>query len=176
MAGPRSRRGNSGTVKPEGPARPTRVGLRTGIEGHFVRDGRAPVPLTEVTSRVMSANQAKGTAPERTVRAELARSGIGGFRLNWIGALGRPDVAFPGSKVAIFVNGCYWHRCPRCAPRLPKTHRAFWRRKFKQNMARDRETLRALHLIGWKVLVIWECEIRSSPDSLPERVRAALAS
>ena len=65
-------------------------------------------------------------------------------------------------KLAIFVHGCYWHRCPDCKPSLPKTHKKFWREKFKRNIRRDKQKQKALHKIGWSVITIWECQLKQN--------------
>ena len=80
----------------------------------YIRDKRSPKPLSESTSKVMSANKAKNTKPEIALRKALWSEGYKGYRLNWKNVPGRPDIAYPGKKIAIFVNGCYWHRCPKC--------------------------------------------------------------
>jgi len=106
---------------------------------------------------------------------ELRTQGLTGYRLNWKKAAGRPDIAFPGKKVAIFVHGCFWHRCPRCNLPLPKSNSEFWGKKFKLNQERDAEKVRILREEGWKVLEIWECEIKESPRSCADRVRLLLS-
>jgi len=140
--------------------------------GSYVRDGRAPLPLKESTSRVMSANKGKATRPELALRRVLRKNGIDGFRTNWEEAPGRPDIAFPSRRVAIFLNGCFWHRCPYCNPDLPRTHKAFWKRKFLQNTRRDKAKRRALKQAGWQVLTVWECQLRKSPQRAADRVKA----
>jgi len=137
----------------------------------YIRDGRAPLPDKESTSRVMSANRAKNTHPELSLRRALWKVGIKGYRLNWKKAPGRPDIAFPAKKIAIFVNGCFWHRCPHCHPRLPKTHRSFWKKKFSNNVRRDNEKILELEQDGWKVLTIWECEIKKDIQQSVIRVK-----
>ena len=126
---------------------------------HYLRDKRSPKPLNENVSRVMSSNKAKNTKPELTLRKALFANGIRGYRLNWKNAPGTPDIAFPGKKIAIFVNGCYWHRCPLCDLPLPKTNIKFWKNKFENNIDRDERKTKELCDIGWKVITIWECEI-----------------
>lgn len=91
----------------------------------YLRDGRAPIPDSEITSRVMSSNKGKNTKPEILMRDALRQIGIPGYRLHWKKAPGRPDIAYPGKKIAIFVHGCYWHRCPHCDLPLPKTNTEF---------------------------------------------------
>lgn len=114
-----------------------KLGIKA-MKSTYLRDGRAPLPLKESTSRVMSANKGKNTKPELSLRRALRQTGIRGYRLNWKKAPGRPDIAFPGRKIAIFVNGCFWHRCPYCHPGFPKSHRSLWRRKFVDNKRRDK--------------------------------------
>ena len=104
----------------------------------YLRDKRSPTPSSESTSKVMSANKSKDTKPEIKLRKILWKEGIRGYRLNWKKAPGRPDIAFPGRKIAIFINGCYWHRCPKCELPLPKSNVQFWKDKFDNNIARDK--------------------------------------
>ena len=127
----------------------------------YIRDKRSPRPLKESTSKVMSANKAKNTKPELLLSKALWKGGYKGYRLNWKKVPGRPDIAFPGKKLAIFVNGCYWHRCPKCDLPLPKTNTRFWKEKFDKNVKRDKKKNDELLSLGWKVIVIWECEIHS---------------
>ena len=129
-------------------------------EKTYIRDGRAPIPEKESTSRVMSANKAKNTSPEIFFRKALWSNGIKGYRLHWKKAPGRPDIAFPSKKIAIFVNGCYWHRCPHCKPHMPKSNVDFWEEKFRKNKNRDIKKEKDLKKEGWKVFTVWECEIK----------------
>ena len=141
----------------------------------YIRDGRAPLPLVESTSKVMSANKAKNTSPELRLRKALSSEGIRGYRLNWKNAPGRPDIAFPGKKIAVFVNGCFWHSCPYCRPSLPKSHRVFWKQKFENNKRRDKEKITQLGRDGWKVLTIWECKLKKNPQQAVSRVKQAIS-
>ena len=122
----------------------------------------------------MKSNVAKNTSPEKSLRSALHRAGIRGYRLHKKGVPGRPDILFEGRKTAVFVNGCYWHRCPVCALPLPKAHRSFWRRKFELNVERDAEKRKVLESDGWTVVTIWECEIRNDVDACVESVRRVL--
>jgi DNA mismatch endonuclease, patch repair protein len=124
----------------------------------------------------MRGNIAKNTTPELALRKLLRIAGFPGYRLHWKKAPGRPDIAYPGRKVAIFVNGCFWHRCPHCQPALPKSHSAFWQRKFDLNSERDARKARELEDGGWRVAVVWECEIRDDPKRVVDRVRRLLSS
>lgn len=87
---------------------------------------------------------------------------------------GKPDFVFPKLKLAVFVDGCFWHGCPRHATQ-PKTNAAFWRRKFASNRARDREVGRLLRAHGWRVLRIWEHALKRRDEArLVGRLRRAL--
>ena len=108
----------------------------------------------------MQGNKRADTRPELLVRHRLREAGLTGYRLQWKKAPGRPDIAFPGRKVAIFVNGCYWHRCPHCHPSVPKRNTAFWEEKFRRNVARDQQAITDLEALGWTAITIWECELK----------------
>lgn len=90
--------------------------------------------------------------------------------MNWKGAPGRPDICFPRRRFAIFVHGCFWHRCPKCNLGLPKTNTKFWKRKFELNVARDKEKERKLKAEGWKVMTIWECGLKFKFDKAVAQV------
>ncbi len=112
------------------------------------------------TRHVMQANKSKNTKPELLIRKALREAGLPGYRLHWKKCPGRPDVCYPGRKIAIFVNGCFWHRCPHCNLSMPKSNVAFWEAKFARNKARDKRNLEALVAEGWLVLVVWECALK----------------
>ena len=130
-------------------------------KSRYIRDGRAPIPTKEFTSKLMSSNKAKNTKPELLLRKVLWANGIKGYRLHWKKVPGTPDIAFPKKKLAIFINGCFWHRCPHCDLSLPKSNSEFWKEKFDKNIARDKKKIEMLKNIGWKVKVIWECMIKN---------------
>lgn len=137
-------------------------------------DSRNPKASSAVVAKVMRANRASRTGPERDLAAALRAQGASGYRLNWKGAAGRPDVAYPGRRIAVFVHGCYWHRCPTCRLPLPKANREFWRTKFIRNRARDRRKRRELERDGWNVVEVWECWIRDNPGKVPSELRRRL--
>lgn len=141
---------------------------------NYIRDGRAPLPKSPVTSRVMSANRAKNTGPEQAIRSAIRNAGLKGYRFNLKNLPGRPDIAFTSKKVAVFVNGCFWHRCPYCKLRLPATNKEFWREKFKRNRKRDKTKQKLLEQAGWKVFVYWECQIKAGPEALAAELKAAI--
>lgn len=142
----------------------------------YIRDGRAPVPEKEVTSRVMSAIKDRDTIPELSLRKALWHEGVKGYRLHWKKVPGRPDISFPGRKMAIFVHGCFWHRCPYCQPPMPKSHSKFWKDKFKKNVIRDKKKIELLQGQNWKALVIWECQVKTNPSNCIRRIKKSLHS
>ncbi len=87
---------------------------------------------------------------------------------------GKPDFVFPNHRVAVFVDGCFWHGCPRHATK-PRNNAAFWRRKLAANKARDRRVTRTLRRLGWRVLRIWEHELAKTPQRCVEKIARLLA-
>lgn len=123
-------------------------------------------------SRIMRAVKSKDTTPEIAVRRIVHRLGYR-FRLHVRELPGTPDIVLPRLRKVIEVRGCFWHghrrgRCPRC--RVPATRRAFWLAKMERNRKRGRRTAAALRRLGWRLLVVWECQLRD-----PERTRRRLA-
>lgn len=118
----------------------------------------------------MSANKAKDTRPEIALRKALWRSGMRGYRLHYKKIPGRPDISFVSKKVAIFVNGCFWHRCPKCAYTLPKNNTEFWKAKFERNIARDKQKRSDLEKLGWTVITVWECDINKHLAKITTRI------
>lgn len=111
-------------------------------------------------SRMMAGIRNRDTAPEMAVRRELYRLGIR-YRLHNGKLPGRPDIVIGRLRTVIFVHGCYWHRHPGCRlAYAPKSNVEFWQRKLEGNAIRDIENQARLIEMGWRVIVIWECEIR----------------
>lgn len=137
-------------------------------------DQRSPVPKNEAVSRSMKANRSKGTGPELRLRSSLRAHGFGGYRLNWPKAPGRPDICYPGRKVAIFVHGCFWHRCPSCDLPMPRNNRPFWEEKFRRNVERDRLKERRLEEDGWTVIVVWECQISKDMEGVVDGIASII--
>lgn len=135
-----------------------------------------PLPSSALISRVMRSNIAKGTVPERILRSSLRSAGVRGLSSSVRGLPCRPDIVFRKQRIAVFVHGCFWHGCPKHYRGPPKTHTAFWKRKLELNKARDRRVRRQLRNLGWTVLEFWECAIRSHPDKVAAKVRAAIWS
>ena len=144
------------------------------MTNNYIRDNRSPKPLNESTSKVMSANKSKNTKPEVALRKALWSEGHRGYRLNWKNVPGRPDIAYPGKKIAIFVNGCFWHRCPKCNLPLPKTNTDFWKEKFDKNVKRDKKKNDELLSLNWIVLVFWECDIKSNISNSIQKIKKVL--
>jgi DNA mismatch endonuclease (patch repair protein) len=123
----------------------------------------------EQRSRIMRAVKGADTTPELAVR-RLAHSMGYRFRLHRNDLPGKPDLTFPGLRKVIFVHGCFWHGhdCARGA-RVPVQNRDYWTRKVARNVERDMSAQSALQRLGWKSLVVWECEIKNQ-----NRLRRAL--
>lgn len=120
----------------------------------------------ETRSRMMSGIRGKDTKPEMAVRRFLHARGYR-YRLHRKDLAGRPDIVISRLKVCIFVHGCFWHRHPGCPfATTPKTRPEFWSEKFKKNVDRDLGNIDALEADGWKVLVVWECELKREPETL----------
>ena len=143
---------------------------------YYLRDGRSPVPNNDFISKIMSANKAKGTSPEKMLRHNIYLRGMRGFRVNYKVAATKPDIVFTKQKLAIFVNGCFWHRCPYCKLQLPKTHSDFWNTKFENNRVRDKRNASELKRFGWAVLVLWECQIKNDIGNVVHCVEKNLLS
>lgn len=141
-----------------------------------LRLGPPPKASSVSVIKVMKANKAKNTKPEVRLRKALWAHNIRGYRLNWKKVPGSPDIVFPKRKIAIFVNGCFWHRCPTCNLPLPKANTEFWETKFKRNIERDQIKIKRLEELGWSVLVIWECEIKKNLDYQVKRITILLNS
>jgi DNA mismatch endonuclease (patch repair protein) len=106
--------------------------------------------------RTMQAVKSKGTKLEKRLFALLAGMGIRGWKKNVGNIAGKPDVAFPDQKIAIFVDGCFWHGCPYCRRKLPKTNRKYWKRKIEHNVELAKSYNEQLMGEGWSVIRIWE--------------------
>jgi DNA mismatch endonuclease (patch repair protein) len=121
----------------------------------------------------MSQNKGKDTSPEICVRGLVHSLGYR-YRLHRRDLPGCPDMVFPGKKKVIFINGCYWHRhnCKK-GRSMPQTRKNFWQSKFKKTILRDKRNLKKLRLLGWKILIVWECQTRDT-EKLTRRLRTFL--
>jgi DNA mismatch endonuclease (patch repair protein) len=133
-------------------------------------DTLTPAERSERMSRVRS----KDTKPEMLVRSLVHRMGFR-FRLHDKSLPGNPDLVFRSRRKIIFVHGCFWHRHgPNCEyTRWPKSKLDFWRPKLEQNHQRDKAVTRELRKLGWRVLVVWECQLKYS-EKLAGRLRSFL--
>ena len=125
------------------------------------------------TTKRMSRTAQRDNARERTLRSELHRRGLrfGLHRKLIKGSRRFVDIAFPGTRVAVFVDGCFWHGCPEHGT-WPKTNAAWWRSKIESNIERDRDTDRRLHAAGWTVIRVWEHEaVVAAADRIEAVVR-----
>ena len=112
-------------------------------------------------SAIMSRVRGKNTRPELAVRRLLSSLGYR-YRLHVAKLPGKPDIVLSSRRRAIFVHGCFWHRHIKCPlARMPKSRISFWSKKLEGNRARDLKNLRSLRRLGWKALVVWECELRN---------------
>lgn len=124
-------------------------------------------------SEIMSRIGPRDTVPELAVRRAAHRMGFR-FRLHQRELPGRPDLVFARHQLAVFVHGCFWHRHSGCKnATMPKTRPEFWQRKFQGNVERDRRNCEQLARLGWRTLVIWECEAED-PARLKSILSAAL--
>ena len=116
-------------------------------------------------SQIMSAIKDKGNATtEKRFRTLLKQNKLYGWRVNVTSLPGKPDFIFSKQKIAIFLDGCFWHGCPRCRFKKPKTNNDFWKNKILNNKKRDKSVNRKLKDRNWKVLRIWEHDLKRSPD------------
>ncbi|MFZ0774480.1 MAG: very short patch repair endonuclease [Candidatus Sulfotelmatobacter sp.] len=106
---------------------------------------------------------------ELRLRGHLMRSQIVGWKVRTEAVLGCPDFFFPAQRVAVFVDGCFWHGCPKCG-HTPKTNRPYWRKKLARNKQRDAQIKRTLRSDGIRVLRLWECQLRDKPSSCLKRL------
>lgn len=142
--------------------------------GRLATEPLQPRRPTPFRSRIMASIGPRDTEPELAVRRALHAAGLR-FRLHAVSLPGRPDIVLPRFRSVVFVHGCFWHRHIGCRrSTIPRTNRAWWADKLRRNRARDRRNQRALHELGWRVFVLWECEVerRAALDALIRRIRA----
>jgi len=120
------------------------------------------VVSTKRRSEIMASVGQKNTRPEKTVRSFLHRRGLR-YRLHVKELPGKPDMVFPRLKTVVFINGCFWHghEDEKCKlSRIPKSNIEFWKAKIEGNRARDQRNWQELRSLGWRVIVVWECQLR----------------
>jgi DNA mismatch endonuclease (patch repair protein) len=132
-----------------------------------------PTPRTRVR---MQRQRRTGTNPELVV-GEALRGLRFSVEQNPVNLPGRPDLILRPSKVAIFVHGCFWHRHIGCAASTnPRTNALFWKKKFINNVSRDRRKARQLRKMGWIVLTFWECQTNDGPAAIATLLRSRITS
>jgi DNA mismatch endonuclease, patch repair protein len=120
-------------------------------------------PLSkEQRSERMSRVKSKNTKPEITARKLLSANGYRNYRLNVSRLAGKPDIVFSRQRKVIFIHGCFWHLHSCKSYRIPKTRQQFWNNKLNSNILRDKRIYWQLKKQGWKVLVLWECQLKRS--------------
>ena len=128
----------------------------------------ADVLTKEQRTYNMSRIQGKNTGPEVKLRKLLYARGIRGYRIHYQ-LPGKPDIVFVKKKIAVFIDGCFWHKCP-VDFHVPETRREFWMRKINSNVDRDKKINQDLAKDGWTVIRIWEHEIRKEPENVVQRI------
>jgi len=117
-------------------------------------------------SERMSKIRGKDTKPEIILRKLLHADGLR-YRLHQAGLPGRPDLVFARHKAVVFVHGCFWHRHHGChIASTPKSNTDFWISKFERNVVRDQRNIQALESSGWRVYIVWECELTSTAKAM----------
>lgn len=117
---------------------------------------------TATRSRMMSGIRGKNTRPERIVRSYLHAHGLR-YALHRRDLPGSPDVVLPRWRAVVFVHGCFWHQHPGCPfAYMPKKNRPFWKKKLTSNFDRDKVHIQALKRLGWKTIVVWECQLNEN--------------
>ena len=126
-------------------------------------------------SEVMSRIRGRGNRDTEVLLAKLMRrNGIVGWRRHQA-VLGKPDFVFWAARLAVFVDGCFWHGCPKHC-QMPATNQVFWHQKLGANKARDRSVSRLLRQKGWHIVRIWECQLANKPKACIGRIRRALGN
>lgn len=125
-------------------------------------------------SKIMKSVPQKNTKPEIRLRKALHGMGFR-YRLHDKKLPGSPDLVFPKHKAVIFVHGCFWHRHGCKQTTTPSTRKDFWENKFKANIERDSQNVSDLEEVGWRVMVVWECELKKTgPIGLFEKIKTFL--
>ena len=118
----------------------------------------------------MSRIRSKNTNPEKVVRTLLHSQGYR-FRLHLKGLPGKPDIVLKKYNTVILVNGCFWHQHKSCKrANIPKSNKEYWIPKIERNKKRDKRNIKEIKSLGWRVMVLWECEIKKSPQKIVNKV------
>ena len=130
------------------------------------------LPTTNQRRQMMARIKGKNTGPELALRRAAWSMGLR-YRLHYRIGRTRPDMVFIVARLAVFVDGCFWHSCPHHSA-TPKNNHDFWKRKLERNRERDTETTKVLEADGWRVLRLWEHEIEASPKDCARRIAMLL--
>jgi DNA mismatch endonuclease, patch repair protein len=144
---------------------------------HFINGQTEAFLMTDVLTPEqrkfnMSRIKGKNTGPEKKLRKLLWSRGIRGYRIHYK-LPGKPDIVFIKKKIAIFIDGCFWHKCPDCF-RAPETRKEFWMKKIQSNIVRDKKVNDRLKIDGWTVIRIWEHEIKKEPEKIVSIIKSNL--
>lgn len=120
----------------------------------------------------MASIKGKNTKPERIIRKILWENGHR-YRIHNDTVFGKPDISFKKSKLAIFIDGCFWHGCEKCYNE-PKTNPEFWKRKIEQNRLRRKKVCTKLEEEGWQILEFWEHDIKQTPRVIVKEIESKI--
>jgi len=132
---------------------------------------------TVIRSNIMRAiRSSNNRSTELRLKGTFVRLGIRGWRVRDKTVFGVPDFVFPRARLAVFVDGCFWHGCPKCSLRVPQHNRTYWATKITRNKSRDRGVERVLGRQGWTIVRVWEHELRESPLRCIQKIVTASGS
>jgi len=120
----------------------------------------------------MSRIRSKNTSPELKIRKALWADGIR-YRIHDKTVLGTPDISIKTKKIAVFIDGCFWHGCPSCYIK-PKSNKLYWRKKLSYNKNRRKIVKDKLKADGWKIMEFWECNIRNKPERIVSKIKTKI--
>ena len=135
---------------------------------------KAPASTSMAVRHSMHGNSVRQTKIESSLADLLIENGLTGFVQNDKSLEGTPDIAYPSNRLAIFVHGCFWHRCPYCEPHFPEINADYWQAKFARNKRRDKHAQVSLKREGWRVVTVWECKLKNNPHNVLRRIRSAM--
>lgn len=134
------------------------------------------MPKSQAVTKTMQGNKGKDSKPELLLRKALWSAGVRGYRLHTKELPGKPDLVFPAKKLVVFVHGCYWHSCPRCAIARPRHNASYWSEKLAGNSRRDAQNAQRLIELGWRVHTVWECQTKASLEEAVSQIKSLLTN
>ena len=150
--------------------KPSGVSIVTRHRYCLPRLPRSPAASSSAVRSSMIGNSTSQSRPEKKLQEALVSLGLSHFMVHAV-LPGTPDLTFEAEKIAVFVHGCYWHRCPYCKPHFPASNQHYWTAKFARNKARDKAVRRRLKGMNWKVVTVWECKLLKDSKRQARRVR-----